>query len=195
MNKIEKVEIRATRELLNKLKEPYKSQALYNLDNFGIKYGYRPTKIQTAVRLINTVNNPQGCEYWEAVALHYQKGSALPPPAKSDEKIVNYVKQARNRKIMIEPIEEEPKISYSPISFKIEKGIPFPQNKKKELISLLTQMEPGDSIFIPYGGEFTKTDAQLCISAARHRVLSKNIKLRQLSSVNGTRVWAMYSNQ
>ena len=77
--------------------------------------------------------------------------------------------------------------------YKIEKGVPMPKprNRVKGWVNLSTQMESGDSIFIPYdldayrAGEGAMVSLSQAIRRSGHKAVSTTVK------GEGWRVWKL----
>ena len=71
---------------------------------------------------------------------------------------------------------------------KIEKNIPYPTSKRKQLMNDLMTMTEGDSALLSYD-ELTKTTISNCIANARLRMAGKGLHIKTLSENNGLRIW------
>lgn len=71
---------------------------------------------------------------------------------------------------------------------KIERNIPIPNDKSKELVRDLLTLKDGDSAYITYD-EYSKTVISNCVSNARLQLYGIGLMMKSISDSNGRRVW------
>lgn len=74
------------------------------------------------------------------------------------------------------------------MNLKIEKNIPYPINKHKELVKDLISLEEGDSTYLKYK-DFNKTLVINCIANARTLIASKGLCFKTIGDEDGRRIW------
>lgn len=71
---------------------------------------------------------------------------------------------------------------------KIEKDIPFPHKRTKELTASIVSLNEGESIYISFS-EYSKTESSNCIASARLRIMARGLIIKSLHDGKGRRVW------
>ncbi len=76
------------------------------------------------------------------------------------------------------------------IKLNVEKNVPIPSTKLKELMDELCKLNEGDSVYLEYS-DFTKTVIVNCMANLRIRMAARGLTVKTIGDVNGKRIWIL----